>query len=79
VEPLGRYVNVRLRPRARITLEVLVYRLDDRLFSANASYVRGRIRAEGAHQLPSGKGNTLVVARLKGPTQRTFRMSGGWT
>jgi MFS superfamily sulfate permease-like transporter len=45
VEPLGRYVNVRLHPRARITPEVLVYRLDDRLFSANASYVRGRIHA----------------------------------
>jgi sulfate permease, SulP family len=40
MEPLGRYVNVHLHPRARITLEVLVYRLDDRLFSANASYVR---------------------------------------
>lgn len=76
VEPLGRYVNVDLHPRARITLEVLVYWLDDRRFTGNASYVRGRIRAEGAHQLPSGKGNTLVVARLKGPTQRTFRDVG---
>jgi hypothetical protein len=40
VEPLGRYVNVDLHPRARITLEVLVYRLDDRLFSPDASYIR---------------------------------------
>jgi sulfate permease, SulP family len=43
-ERLGRYVDVRLHPRATITPGVLVYRLDDRLFFANASYVRGRIR-----------------------------------
>ena len=44
VERLGRYANVRLHPSARITPGVLVYRLDDRLFFANAGYVRGRIR-----------------------------------
>jgi sulfate permease, SulP family len=44
VERLGRYADVRLHPRATITPGVLVYRLDDRLFFANASYVRGRIR-----------------------------------
>jgi hypothetical protein len=73
VEPLGRYVNVRLHPQARITLEVLVYWLDDRRFSANASYVRGRIHAlkEFISSLRD-KGIALVVARLKGPTQRTF-------
>jgi SulP family sulfate permease len=43
VERLGRYADVRLHPRARITPGVLVYRLDDRLFFANASYVSGRI------------------------------------
>lgn len=56
---------------------MLVYRLDDRLFSANASYVRARIHA--LKELISSlrdKGNTLVVARLKGPTQRTFRDVG---
>jgi sulfate permease, SulP family len=41
---LGRYADVRLHPSARITPGVLVYRLDDRLFFANAGYVRGRIR-----------------------------------
>jgi sulfate permease, SulP family len=44
VQRLGRYADVRLHPRARTTPGVLVYRLDDRLFFANASYVRGRIR-----------------------------------
>jgi SulP family sulfate permease len=44
VERLGRYANVRLHPRATVTPGVLVYRLDDRLFFANASYVRGRVR-----------------------------------
>jgi len=44
VKRLGRYGDVRLHPSARVTPGVLVYRLDDRLFFANASYVRGRIR-----------------------------------
>jgi sulfate permease, SulP family len=44
VERLGRYADVRLHPTARIVPGVLVYRLDDRLFFANAGYVRGRIR-----------------------------------
>lgn len=44
VERLGRYADVRLHPRARVTPGVLVYRLDDRLFFANASYMRGRVR-----------------------------------
>jgi SulP family sulfate permease len=50
VERLGRYADVRLHPTARIVPGVLVYRLDDGLFFANASYVRGRIReaVEGA-------------------------------
>ena len=43
VERLGRYADVRLHPRANITPGVLIYRLDDRLFFANASYVTGRI------------------------------------
>jgi SulP family sulfate permease len=33
-----------IHPRAEVTPGVLVYRLDDRLFFANASYVKGRIR-----------------------------------
>jgi sulfate permease, SulP family len=43
VERLGRYADVSLHPSARIVPGVLVYRLDDGLFFANASYVRGRI------------------------------------
>jgi sulfate permease, SulP family len=43
VERMGRYADVRLHPSARVVPGVLVYRLDDRLFFANAGYVRGRI------------------------------------
>jgi sulfate permease, SulP family len=43
VQRLGRYADVRLHPSARVTPGVLVYRLDDRLFFANAQYVRGRV------------------------------------
>ena len=52
VERLGRYANVRLHPQAQITPGVLVYRLDDRLFFANASYVKGRVR-EALHGAPA--------------------------
>jgi sulfate permease, SulP family len=51
VERQGRYADVRLHPRAQVTPGVLVYRLDDRLFFANASYVKGRIR-EAIHGAP---------------------------
>jgi MFS superfamily sulfate permease-like transporter len=43
VERLGRYGNVALHPSAETTPGVVVYRLDDRLFFANAGYVRGRV------------------------------------
>ena len=51
VDRQGRYADVRLHPRAQVTPGVLVYRLDDRLFFANASYVKGRIR-EAIHGAP---------------------------
>jgi high affinity sulfate transporter 1 len=44
VEELGRYGNVALNRTARVTAGVVVYRLDDRLFFANARYVKGRVR-----------------------------------
>jgi SulP family sulfate permease len=44
VEKLGRYADVSVHPSARVTPGVVVYRLDDRLFFANASYVKGRVR-----------------------------------
>jgi MFS superfamily sulfate permease-like transporter len=44
VPRLGRWANVSVHPRARITPGVVVYRLDDRLLFANARYVSGRIR-----------------------------------
>jgi sulfate permease, SulP family len=44
VDRLGRYADVSLHPSARITPGLVVYRLDDRLFFANARYVKGRVR-----------------------------------
>ncbi|MDA0171623.1 SulP family inorganic anion transporter [Solirubrobacter taibaiensis] len=44
VPRLGRYADVALHPSAQITPGVVVYRLDDRLFFANAGYVKGRVR-----------------------------------
>jgi sulfate permease, SulP family len=55
VERLGRYADVRLHPSATLAPGVLVYRLDDRLFFANAGYVRGRVR-EAIHGAPAPVG-----------------------
>jgi SulP family sulfate permease len=44
VERLGRFADVSLHPSARVTPGVVVYRLDDRLFFANARYFKGRVR-----------------------------------
>ena len=52
VERLDRYADVRVHPSARIMPGVLVYRLDDRLFFANANYVRARIREAVAGARP---------------------------
>ena len=43
VERLGRYGDVAFHPSAQLTPGVVVYRLDDRLFFANAGYVKGRV------------------------------------
>jgi SulP family sulfate permease len=43
VESLGRYGDVAVHRSARVTPGVVVYRLDDRLFFANAGYVKGRV------------------------------------
>jgi sulfate permease, SulP family len=44
VESLGRYGDVSLHRSATVTPGFLVYRLDDRLFFANARYFKGRVR-----------------------------------
>jgi sulfate permease, SulP family len=49
---LGRYADISVHRRARITPGVLAYRRDDRLFFANAGYVSGRIR-EAIHGSPT--------------------------
>jgi len=43
VERLGRYADVSVHPSARTTPGIVVYRLDDRLFFANARYVKARV------------------------------------
>ena len=43
VDSLGRYGDVAVHHSARVTPGVVVYRLDDRLFFANAGYVKGRV------------------------------------
>ena len=43
VDSLGRYGDVAVHHSARVTPGVVVYRLDDRLFCANAGYVKGRV------------------------------------
>jgi sulfate permease, SulP family len=42
-ERLGRYADVSLHRQARLTPGVVVYRLDDRLFFANARYFKARV------------------------------------
>ena len=44
VERLGRYADISLHRSAKVTPGVVVYRLDDRLFFANARYFKGRVR-----------------------------------
>ena len=44
VPKLEGYRDVSLHPSAEVTPGVVVYRLDDRLFFANAGYVAGRVR-----------------------------------
>jgi high affinity sulfate transporter 1 len=59
VERLGRYADVSLHPSARVTPGVVVYRLDDRLFFANARYFKGRVR-EALRAAPT-PANWLVI------------------
>jgi sulfate permease, SulP family len=44
VPELDGYRDVALHPKAQVTPGAVVYRLDDRLFFANASYVKGRVQ-----------------------------------
>ena len=44
VPDLNAYRDVQLHPSAQVTPGVVIYRLDDRLFFANADYVKGRVR-----------------------------------
>jgi MFS superfamily sulfate permease-like transporter len=44
VDSLGRWADVARHDDAKLTPGIVVYRLDDRLFFANASYVKGRVQ-----------------------------------
>lgn len=65
-ERMGRYADVSVHRRARITPGVLVYRLDDRLFFANAAdgvmFVFARIKTPMRHTL-EGAGIVALVGR----------------
>lgn len=69
VDRLDRYADVRLHPSAKLVPGVLVYRLDDRLFFANANYVQSRIRKRSpAHLRPfNGWCSTLKVSTTSMP------------
>jgi SulP family sulfate permease len=41
---VGRWADVSVHRHARVTPGVVVYRLDDRLFFANATYFKGRVQ-----------------------------------
>jgi SulP family sulfate permease len=55
VDSLGRWADVARHDDAKVTPGVVVYRLDDRLFFANASYVKGRVQEalRGAPTVPT--------------------------
>ena len=59
VPELGRYGDLAFHRSARTVPGVVVYRLDDRLFFANADYVKGRIRE--AIRGAGSSTHTLVV------------------
>jgi sulfate permease, SulP family len=59
VDSLGRWADVARHKDAKVTPGVVVYRLDDRLFFANASYVKGRIN-EALRGAPTAT-NALVL------------------
>jgi high affinity sulfate transporter 1 len=44
VDRLGRYGDVSVHPSAKVTPGIVVYRLDDRLFFANARYFKARVQ-----------------------------------
>ena len=55
---LGRFADVSVHREANVTPGIVVYRLDDRLFFANADYVKGRVR-EAIRAAP-GRTHALV-------------------
>ena len=61
VDRLGRWADVAVHPSARLTPGVVVYRLDDRLFFANQSYVKGRVR-EAVRGAPSDAHSLVLDA-----------------
>lgn len=56
---LGRYADVSVHREAKVTPGIVVYRLDDRLFYANADYVKGRV-SEAIRAAP-GRTHALVL------------------
>ncbi len=56
---LGRFADISVHRQAKVTPGIVIYRLDDRLFFANADYVKGRVR-EAIRAAP-GKTHAVVL------------------
>ena len=69
VEELGRYGDIAVHRSARVTPGVVVYRLDDRLFFANAGYVKGRV-LEAVRGAPTATRSVVFDAEARDARRR---------
>ena len=74
VERLGRYADISLHPSARVVPGIVVYRLDDRLFFANARYFKARVH-EAVRAAPSPV--SLARVRRRGDDARRLDRARG--
>jgi sulfate permease, SulP family len=75
VEKLGRYADVSIHRGASVTPGVVVYRIDDRVFFANASYVSVACRRRCAARRPPRDGWSSTPRRSPTSTAPAFGRS----
>ena len=75
VERLGRYADVSPHRSATVTPGVGVYRLDDRLFFANARYFKGVCVRRSARPGRLCRGSSSTRRRSRTPTQQDSKRS----
>jgi MFS superfamily sulfate permease-like transporter len=73
VNRLGRYADVSLHRSATATPGVVVYRLDDRLFFANARYFKGVCARPFAARRRPCRGSSSTRRRSRMPTRQGSR------